>query len=226
MNPKVSRTNFDSLEKLELSSKECVYVVDVVQYKITYHKGVYNMLGFDEQETTITQFLKGYHTDDFEIVNRISKNVISYYQNNSGKDDDNALYMTYRRKRRNGSFLTVLSKTSIYEVYNETIRSVLIKLTDISFVKMLQHVSWSFEAKEPDNEVFKSKIYEYFEGIFTEREIDVIRLIKDGLTNKLIGEKLCISEHTVTSHRKSIFKKSDSHNAGQLISFCMERGIG
>jgi DNA-binding NarL/FixJ family response regulator len=91
---------------------------------------------------------------------------------------------------------------------------------------MLQHVSWSFEAKDLDNEAFKSKIYEHFDDIFTVREIEVIRLIKEGLTNKLIAEKLYLSIHTIAAHRKSIFKKSDSHNSGQLISFCMERGIG
>ncbi len=41
----------------------------------------------------------------------------------------------------------------------------------------------------------------------TEREIDVIKLVALGKTNKEIANELCISIHTVISHRKNITEK-------------------
>lgn len=44
------------------------------------------------------------------------------------------------------------------------------------------------------------------EGL-TAREIDVLRLIALGHSNKEMADKLCISAHTVMSHRKNITEK-------------------
>lgn len=44
------------------------------------------------------------------------------------------------------------------------------------------------------------------EGL-TAREIDVLRLVALGHSNKEMADKLCISAHTVMSHRKNITEK-------------------
>jgi DNA-binding NarL/FixJ family response regulator len=44
-------------------------------------------------------------------------------------------------------------------------------------------------------------------GLLSRREEEVARLIADGLTNKEIGGRLFISEHTVDSHVRAIMNK-------------------
>jgi DNA-binding NarL/FixJ family response regulator len=44
-------------------------------------------------------------------------------------------------------------------------------------------------------------------GPLTEREIEVLRLIASGMTNRGIGTKLRISEKTVARHVSNIFTK-------------------
>lgn len=51
------------------------------------------------------------------------------------------------------------------------------------------------------------------------REVEVLSLIMQGLTNKLISEKLFISFETVRSHRKSILKKIGVKNTAALVSY-------
>lgn len=51
------------------------------------------------------------------------------------------------------------------------------------------------------------------------REIDVIGLIMQGLSNKEIAEKLFISFETVKTHRKNIFRKTGVTNAASLINY-------
>jgi DNA-binding NarL/FixJ family response regulator len=41
----------------------------------------------------------------------------------------------------------------------------------------------------------------------TKRELDIIRLVSEGLRNKEIADKLGISEKTVKAHMHSVFKK-------------------
>lgn len=54
------------------------------------------------------------------------------------------------------------------------------------------------------------------------REIDVIKLIVDEFTAKEIAEKLCISVHTVESHRKNILSKLNVKNVAGLVKFAIE----
>ena len=41
----------------------------------------------------------------------------------------------------------------------------------------------------------------------TDREAEIMNLVAEGLNNKEISEKLCISNHTTKAHVSSIYKK-------------------
>lgn len=56
-----------------------------------------------------------------------------------------------------------------------------------------------------ENNIPEDKVVNVTE--LSEREIDVLKLVAKGFSNKDIGEKLFISIHTVISHRKNITKK-------------------
>ncbi len=51
------------------------------------------------------------------------------------------------------------------------------------------------------------------------REIEVLGLIMQGLTNNDIAEKLFISYETVKSHRKNILEKTGAKNTAALINY-------
>src|SRR5450432_1193998 len=51
------------------------------------------------------------------------------------------------------------------------------------------------------------------------REIEILGLIMQGLTNNEIAEKLFISYETVKSHRKNILEKSGAKNTAALINY-------
>jgi DNA-binding NarL/FixJ family response regulator len=57
------------------------------------------------------------------------------------------------------------------------------------------------------------------------REIEVLRLIAEGLTNKEIADKLFISPLTVDSHRKNLIIKLDARNTASLIKIAGEQGF-
>ncbi len=59
----------------------------------------------------------------------------------------------------------------------------------------------------------------------TFREVDIIRLIRDGLTNDQMADRLSISVFTVKTHRKNIHTKLGLTNMADLIQFANRHGI-
>jgi len=56
----------------------------------------------------------------------------------------------------------------------------------------------------------------------TAREVEVLRLIAQGRTYAGVGEQLGISQHTVTTHIKNIYRKLQVHSAGAAVMRAME----
>jgi len=59
----------------------------------------------------------------------------------------------------------------------------------------------------------------------TDREREVMALIAEGLKNKQIGQRLFISETTVTHHLSSIFSKLDVSDRLELIVYAFRHGL-
>ncbi len=59
----------------------------------------------------------------------------------------------------------------------------------------------------------------------SEREIDVLVLLIDGFSNKEIADKLCISVHTVVSHRKHISEKTGIKSLSGLTIYAISKKI-
>lgn len=62
-------------------------------------------------------------------------------------------------------------------------------------------------------------------GSLTPREREVVALVSEGLKNKLIGERLFISETTVTHHLSSVFSKLDVSDRLELIIYAFRHGL-
>jgi DNA-binding NarL/FixJ family response regulator len=53
----------------------------------------------------------------------------------------------------------------------------------------------------------------------TSRELDVLRLVADGLSNREIGERLFLSPRTVERHVASLFDRTSIRNRSELADF-------
>ncbi|GAB1445471.1 response regulator transcription factor [Flammeovirgaceae bacterium] len=61
--------------------------------------------------------------------------------------------------------------------------------------------------------------------LLTDREREILKLIAREFTNKQIAEELFISERTVETHRKNIFKKTDTSSLVGLIKFAYANNL-
>lgn len=71
----------------------------------------------------------------------------------------------------------------------------------------------------------RESIGDHNEMLLTRREIEVLRLIAEGLTNHEIAEKLFVSDSTVDSHRKNLISKLQVKNTAALVRTALENKI-
>jgi len=62
------------------------------------------------------------------------------------------------------------------------------------------------------------------EGL-TVRELDVLELVADGLTDAEVAEKLVVSLRTVHAHLRSIYRKIDVHSRSAATRYALEHGL-
>jgi DNA-binding CsgD family transcriptional regulator len=59
-------------------------------------------------------------------------------------------------------------------------------------------------------------------AMLTARENDVVRLLAQGCTYGRVAQLLGISEHTVGSHIKNVYRKLDVHTAAAAVFRAMQ----
>ena len=57
------------------------------------------------------------------------------------------------------------------------------------------------------------------------REVDVLRLIAAGCSNREIGSSLFISEHTAANHVRSILRKTDCANRTEAAAYAFRQRL-
>ena len=57
------------------------------------------------------------------------------------------------------------------------------------------------------------------------REVEILRLVARGLSNREIGRSLFISEHTAANHMRNILRKTDCANRTEAASYAHRQGL-
>lgn len=71
----------------------------------------------------------------------------------------------------------------------------------------------------------EAKITDAKYGALTPREQEVMRLLAEGLSSKVVAENLFISTKTVENHRANIMKKLGLHSTIELIRYAAKLGL-
>lgn len=61
--------------------------------------------------------------------------------------------------------------------------------------------------------------------VLSKREVEIVKLISEGLTNGEIADKIFLSVHTVSTHRKNILKKLNLKKSAELVAYAMKTGM-
>ncbi|MBW7846594.1 MAG: response regulator transcription factor [Bacteroidales bacterium] len=61
--------------------------------------------------------------------------------------------------------------------------------------------------------------------VITRRELEVLQLLAEGLSNKEIGDRLFVSERTIVGHKSNLMTKTNTKNTVSLLAFAIRNGL-
>jgi len=131
-----------------------------------------------------------------------------------------------------------LNRSEMQSALDSGVRSYLLKECDKEEIIEALHATHNgerflcgkvayFLANSDDLEVMRPQLEKVScQGLgITDRELDIIRLISEGLSNKLIADKLELSTHTVNTHRKNIMSKLGIPNTAGIVMFAVKNKL-
>jgi two-component system, NarL family, nitrate/nitrite response regulator NarL len=78
--------------------------------------------------------------------------------------------------------------------------------------KVFPYPTKELEASDKDNKG----------GMLSAREIEILKLVAEGLSSKHVADKLFLSELTVNTHRRNMLKKTNQPNVAALVNYAKQ----
>lgn len=202
-----------------LAANQALYVISMANEKMIYQRKILELLGYTEEEFDFDSTFDLIHKKDFPIVKSIIKNTLIYSQA-AGLPPESILCITFRMRKKNGSYIRVQGMSGICQNPNTpSFMQNYCILQDISYMGIHLDVQWDWTSPGLNKGAYLKAVQIKPVEILTKRENQVVELILDGHDGYAISEKLGISYNTVKTHRKNIFQKTQCSSVPELMNF-------
>ena len=165
------------------------------------------------------------HPDDFEVVIRNAITCIRHFFIENKNAANHKLIREFRINI-NGVYRRVSEQIQLLEIDSKGNPWLSISIMDIS---PNQSPPFRVDSKLINFKTgdFISPVDAYFDrkSILSEREIAVLKLIHEGMLSKNISDQLCISVHTVNTHRQRILEKLKVDTSLEAVKYAMALGL-
>lgn len=134
----------------------------------------------------------------------------------------------YRLRKPDGSYVRMLEQNAVLQLDGQGhITHLLGNSSDISSWKKSEAMVASLISDEEKICIFCTPDLEGLRAPtqLSKREQDVVRLLSEGCSSKLIAHTLSISVHTVNTHRQKIIEKTNTRNTGGAVQFAISHGL-
>jgi DNA-binding CsgD family transcriptional regulator len=227
-----SQISFDDLTNSIISTGPFYfYIIDFYDMSLSHTSpAISEIHGFNPETVSFNDILGAIHPDDIEFVAKAEAISTDFFYKKVGFEKmlNYKTSYNFRFQLKNGEY-ALFNHQSLMLSLDENgglgkslnIHTRIDHLSNlnthkVSFIGLNGEPSFMNVNLDEKNQEFKE---------FSKREIDIIKLIGNGLSNAEIAEKLFISALTVKKHRNNILAKSDSKNTAQLIKNCILQGI-
>jgi DNA-binding CsgD family transcriptional regulator len=166
------------------------------------------------------------HPDDLLTCSINGVSVLKLFNNFSGNEKLNyKSIIEYRMLNAQNRYIRLIEQYQVLELDNQGQIWLMLNIVDISpnqeELKECKSQLLNFRTgKIIPMEVSKRASLE-----LTKRELEILKLVKEGFLSKEISDKLSISVHTVNTHRQKFLEKLGANNSFEAVMFASKFGL-
>lgn len=196
---------------------------------IFYSSNFGSLLGYASSDyaTTGQQFFAGkMHPEDSLMLSMSGVSVLKIFNNFSSAEKlSHKVVNEYRMMDAQNHYVRLIEQYQVLELDPAGQLWLMLNIVDVS-------------PNQGESEASKSQLLNFRTGKIipleappkvrlelTKREIEILRLVKNGLLSKEISNKLSISVHTVNTHRQRFLEKLGANNSLEAIVFASKFGL-
>jgi len=215
------------LDELMLKHKQFFFVGDMMQIKILFtSNGCKELTGINPADLSPYHFFEFIHKSDYQRFSAARTTFFKLSQDLYKEEEGKTLFsLTMNLRRADGEYINVLYQHYMFfqQAAAKTVYLLQV-LTNIDWIKKIKNGYYYYLGKDMSQFRYPDKNLLNQGGVFSVREIEIIRLVGQGLNSEQIGSQLFISPHTVNKHRRNILKKSGAAHVTDLILSLKEQG--
>lgn len=216
----------DMEEKLRVN-KQFFYMADLLKIRILFTSwGSQKIIGVSPEQVDPSTFFPRAHPEDQEQLNRAQTKLYVRGQELFVQQKGISIVsVQIREKNGDGDYIDFLLQTfSFYSEAHHTVFTLLVA-SDLSTFQLDKDTHHYYAGDDPAMFRYPDATFLNEGHHFSNRELEILKLIAAGLGSEQIADKLFISVNTVATHRRNILNKTKKSNTHEVVSELQERGI-
>jgi len=217
------------VELLSQMNNSCIFVAEKNESYLYLSPNFGDFFGYKVEELEGSQdsdFLeRRIHPDDLQILGSVQIRLLDYICSLPEEEQKSYKHIfEFRVLGKNNKYVRIISQHQIIDTSPKG-NPILLGVVDVSPDQTpdtgIRFTLMNFKT----GEIIPFSINEETESNLTKREMEILKLINNGMYSKEISNKLFISIHTVNRHRQNILEKMNVNNVQEAINYTRRLGL-
>jgi len=206
------------------------YIINIADQQVEFvSESIKTIRGINPEDFSLDYVVKTIHPEDMFYFVAFEKKVADFF--NTLTPEQVLKYKVsydYRSRKEDGSYVRLLQQvTTIQTDESGAVIRVLGVHTDITHLKKEKIATLSFIGLDGEPSfinVESSQVILSNDEIFSKREKEILKLLAEGKNSLEIANLLTVSRHTITTHRKNMLRKTETHSTIDLVMKSINEG--
>lgn len=219
-------TSIKPIRSDSLTPNESYFIFNINSNEIEYHEGMDVILECSKESISLKRILSMIHPNDREEIEIIIRESMMQIVNLKIPVKTNYLNFSFRMKTKEGDYVHVISQNTVHSLDSSgKARSIFVKFQKVRFLERPMVLKWWVDPLYIDCSRIEEMLKSVNMSFFTNREQEIIPLLLKELSSSQIAKELNLSQHTIVTHRKNIYRKSNCHSLEELKLFCSKNRL-
>lgn len=217
------------LEKVMKKNKQFFYIIDFSQLNVIYSSSrSLQMLGLKPEEMNPRNIFIKTHPEEVKRHSITTTRALKQTNEVFSNPEVNHIVMstTHNFLTQSEKYQHQMIQSYVFKNKNKELNVYGMNIhTDISWFKKKIYGFNNYIGMDLSKFRFPDKDLILEGCVFSKREFEIIKLVKEGFSSDQISKQIFLSHSTIKTHRRNILKKTNHTNIRDLIVDLVERGV-